>query len=187
MVGALGGVAWYQRDLAETRRAVAESRQLASESRTSLEERLDLALLLSVAAYRTICVSGQSVLPHTIQTSSPASASSTGAPPTSPQCTKASAPACFSTRSALAARCPCPCVSDSKPRITSEYPTAPRTLRAQTPQKAVERVESLLDMLQTAYEKQLAVLLEDDVMDLETELEVLERTIRMEGLVEDEG
>ena len=52
---------------------------------------------------------------------------------------------------------------------------------------SIERVESLLDMLQTAYEKQLAVLLEDDVMDLETELEVLERTIRMEGLVEDEG
>jgi 5-bromo-4-chloroindolyl phosphate hydrolysis protein len=52
---------------------------------------------------------------------------------------------------------------------------------------SMAKVDSLLDTLHAAFEKQLAILLEDDVMDLETELEVLERTIKMEGLAEDEG
>jgi len=53
--------------------------------------------------------------------------------------------------------------------------------------ESMKKVEELLETLRAAFEKQLALLLEDDVMDLETELEVLERTIRMEGLAEDEG
>ena len=53
LVSALGGLAWYQRGVAEMRRAIAESRQLASESQTHLDDRLDLALLLSVAAFDT--------------------------------------------------------------------------------------------------------------------------------------
>lgn len=54
-------------------------------------------------------------------------------------------------------------------------------------EQSMKKVESILDTLKSAFEKQLALLLEDDVMDLEAEVEVLERTIKMEGLAEDEG
>lgn len=46
------------------------------------------------------------------------------------------------------------------------------------------RAESSLDTIKSAYDKQLEQLLENDVMNLDTELEVLERTIEMEGLGE---
>lgn len=51
---------------------------------------------------------------------------------------------------------------------------------------ALARTEGTLDTLRKAFEKQLALLLEDDVMDLDTELQLLERTIKMEGLADDE-
>lgn len=54
-------------------------------------------------------------------------------------------------------------------------------------ERSKRKVEEILDTLKDAFEKQLALLLEDDVMDLDAELEVLERTIRMEGLVREEG
>lgn len=50
----------------------------------------------------------------------------------------------------------------------------------------LKKVEDSLSTIHRAFEKQLAKLLEDDVMDLDTELEVLDRTIRMEGLGDDE-
>ena len=52
--------------------------------------------------------------------------------------------------------------------------------------QSLERTESTLDTLKKAYDKQLTLLLEDDVMDLDAELELLERTIKMEGLADDE-
>lgn len=48
--------------------------------------------------------------------------------------------------------------------------------------EALRRAEDSLDLIKSAYDKQLAQLLENDVMDLDTELQVLERTIQMEGL-----
>jgi len=51
-------------------------------------------------------------------------------------------------------------------------------------QALLTRAEDSLDTIKSAYDKQLEQLLENDVMDLDTELEVLERTIRMEGLGE---
>lgn len=48
----------------------------------------------------------------------------------------------------------------------------------------LERVESSLDTIRAAYQKQLDQLLENDVLDLDTELKVLEQTIKMEGLGE---
>ena len=48
--------------------------------------------------------------------------------------------------------------------------------------ESLERAEASLDTIKNAYDKQLAQLLENDVMDLDTELRVLEQTIRMEGL-----
>lgn len=47
---------------------------------------------------------------------------------------------------------------------------------------ALLRAETSLETIRSAYAHQLQVLLENDVMDLDTELEVLERTIELEGL-----
>lgn len=49
---------------------------------------------------------------------------------------------------------------------------------------SLKRVESMLDTIGAAFEKQLARLLNNDVMDLDTELSLLEKTIQMEGLGE---
>lgn len=46
---------------------------------------------------------------------------------------------------------------------------------------AVSRVEPVLETIRAAFEKQLALLLENDVMDLDTEITVLEETLKMEG------
>jgi 5-bromo-4-chloroindolyl phosphate hydrolysis protein len=46
---------------------------------------------------------------------------------------------------------------------------------------SLERVEKLLFTLKQAYEKHLNVLLENNVMDLNVEMEVLEKTLKMEG------
>lgn len=47
---------------------------------------------------------------------------------------------------------------------------------------SIERVEAMLDTIGKAFEKQLANLLSNDVMDLDAELALLENTINMEGL-----
>jgi 5-bromo-4-chloroindolyl phosphate hydrolysis protein len=44
---------------------------------------------------------------------------------------------------------------------------------------SLAKVESLLDTIHTAFEKQLAKLLEDDVMDLDVEMDLLEKTMKM--------
>lgn len=49
-------------------------------------------------------------------------------------------------------------------------------------QASLAKVETSLSTIQSAFEKQLAQLLENDVMNLDTEIEVLEKTIQMEGL-----
>ncbi|MFA6504710.1 MAG: 5-bromo-4-chloroindolyl phosphate hydrolysis family protein [Treponemataceae bacterium] len=49
---------------------------------------------------------------------------------------------------------------------------------------SLERTESMLDTIRSAFEKQLTRLLSNDVMDLDTELSLLEKTIKMEGLGE---
>lgn len=49
---------------------------------------------------------------------------------------------------------------------------------------SLRRAEDSLDTIKRAYDKQLAQLLENDVMDLDTEIEVLERTIKSEGLAD---
>ncbi len=47
---------------------------------------------------------------------------------------------------------------------------------------SIARVEAMLDTIGMAFEKQLANLLSNDVMDLDAELALLENTIHMEGL-----
>lgn len=49
---------------------------------------------------------------------------------------------------------------------------------------SLSRTEEMLDTINQAFGKQLARLLSNDVMDLDTELSLLEQTIRMEGLGE---
>ena len=52
-------------------------------------------------------------------------------------------------------------------------------------QASLRKVEGMLETIRAAFEKQLARLLSDDVLDLDTELGLLEKTIRMEGLGDD--
>jgi len=52
-------------------------------------------------------------------------------------------------------------------------------------QASLKRVEGLLDTIRLAFEKQHAILLQDDVMDLDTELKLLQNTITYEGLGKD--
>ena len=61
-----------------------------------------------------------------------------------------------------------------------------RGSRSEALTQSLAKTESTLDTLKKAYDKQLALLLEDDVMDLDAELELLERTIKLEGLADDE-
>jgi 5-bromo-4-chloroindolyl phosphate hydrolysis protein len=49
---------------------------------------------------------------------------------------------------------------------------------------SLKRTETMLDTIHRAFEKQLARLLSNDVMDLDIELSLLEKTINMEGLGE---
>ena len=46
---------------------------------------------------------------------------------------------------------------------------------------AISNVESVLDSIKETYTKQLHNLLEDDLLDLNTEIKVLEKTIKLEG------
>jgi 5-bromo-4-chloroindolyl phosphate hydrolysis protein len=50
---------------------------------------------------------------------------------------------------------------------------------------SLRRVEDNLELIRSAFQKQLGRLLEDDVLDLDTEIALLEKTIRLEGLGED--
>jgi 5-bromo-4-chloroindolyl phosphate hydrolysis protein len=49
-------------------------------------------------------------------------------------------------------------------------------------QNAVQKVESTLDHVKLAFEKQLEHLVRDDVLDLDTEMSILEETLELEGL-----
>jgi len=49
-------------------------------------------------------------------------------------------------------------------------------------QDSLRKVESMLDTIRAAFEKQHARLLEDDVLDLDAEMSLLKQTIQMEGL-----
>lgn len=52
-------------------------------------------------------------------------------------------------------------------------------------QDVLRKVENTLSTIDAAFKKQLAKLMEDDVLDLDTEITVLKRTIEMEGLGEE--
>jgi 5-bromo-4-chloroindolyl phosphate hydrolysis protein len=49
-------------------------------------------------------------------------------------------------------------------------------------EKSLKKVEELMQSVKLSFEKQLEMLLEDDLMDLDTEVEVLKKTLKMEGM-----
>lgn len=72
---------------------------------------------------------------------------------------------------------------DTTIKIVSRYVSLSReSVLSAEARETLAKVESSLETIRRAFEKQLAKLMEDDVMDLDTEIEVLERTIKMEGL-----
>ena len=54
--------------------------------------------------------------------------------------------------------------------------------KTQATMEILARVEQMLPLIRATYEKILEKTLEDDVLDLDVELEVLETTIKMEGI-----
>ncbi len=72
---------------------------------------------------------------------------------------------------------------DATVKVVDRYAAlATKSVASDELSESLERAEASLDTIKAAYDKQLAQLLENDVMDLDTELRVLEQTIRMEGL-----
>lgn len=72
---------------------------------------------------------------------------------------------------------------DATIKVVDRYASlSSKSVRSDDLSSSLSRVEESLDTIKSAYDKQLVQLLENDVMDLDTELEVLERTIKMEGL-----
>jgi 5-bromo-4-chloroindolyl phosphate hydrolysis protein len=72
---------------------------------------------------------------------------------------------------------------DATIKVVDRYASlASKSVQSDDLSASLSRVEESLDTIKSAYDKQLVQLLENDVMDLDTELEVLERTIKMEGL-----
>ena len=78
---------------------------------------------------------------------------------------------------------------DATVKIVTRYTElSSKNLDSASIQDSLRRVESMLDVIHGAFEKQHARLLEDDVMDLEAEMTLLKQTLTMEGLgAEDQG
>lgn len=72
---------------------------------------------------------------------------------------------------------------DAVIRILTQYTSLQgKNLRDQGVAESLAKTEQILSTIHRAFEKQLAQLLQDDVMDLDTELELLRRTMESEGL-----
>ena len=72
---------------------------------------------------------------------------------------------------------------DATIKIVSQYAElSEKGLGSADIQASLRKVESMLDTMRTAFEKQHARLLEDDVLDLDAEMSLLKQTIQMEGL-----
>ncbi len=73
---------------------------------------------------------------------------------------------------------------DSTIKILKKYTelSAHSGLNSSEVSATLDKTEQLLNKIYTAFEAQLAKLLEDDAMDLDVEVELLEQTLKMEGL-----
>ncbi|MDQ1354621.1 MAG: hypothetical protein QG657_4930 [Acidobacteriota bacterium] len=66
--------------------------------------------------------------------------------------------------------------------ITKYYELSNRRVQSADITGSLNKTESLLESIEKAFKNQLAKLLEDDVMELDTEVELLKKTLKMEGL-----
>lgn len=75
---------------------------------------------------------------------------------------------------------------DSTIKVVEKYVTLKgKAVQSAEVVEALRRTEASLDTIRAAYQKQLEQLQENDVLSLDTELRVLEQTIKMEGLGEE--
>lgn len=77
---------------------------------------------------------------------------------------------------------------DAAARIVDGYANLTgRTASAPEISQALNRAEESLDSIQQAFDRQLGNVLEDRVLDLESEIELLEKTVRMETMYSQTG
>jgi 5-bromo-4-chloroindolyl phosphate hydrolysis protein len=72
---------------------------------------------------------------------------------------------------------------DATVKIVSRYVelSNPQTITPEV-EKSLKKVEEILQSVRQSFEKQYQLLLEDDLLDLDTEVEVLKKTMKMEGM-----
>jgi 5-bromo-4-chloroindolyl phosphate hydrolysis protein len=71
---------------------------------------------------------------------------------------------------------------DATKKIVEQYADlSGRTNRTPEVDQALRKVEDLLDMIRQTFDRQLANLLEDRLLDINTELTVLKNTMKLEG------
>ncbi len=71
---------------------------------------------------------------------------------------------------------------DTTEKIVKQYvELSSRKEKSTEVTESLSKVEALLDSIDDTYRKQLHNLLEDDLLDLNVEIEVLEKTMRLEG------
>ena len=72
---------------------------------------------------------------------------------------------------------------DTTERILDRYVTiSSKSVRDSDIEETLAKVEDMLSLIDETFKKQMKKLLEDDVLDLDIELEVLEKTIKSEGI-----
>lgn len=72
---------------------------------------------------------------------------------------------------------------DSTIKIIKKYAEiSDQNINSEVVRSTLSRTEKLLDTIKTAFEKQLSHLLQNDILDLDAEVEVLDKTLKMEGL-----
>lgn len=59
-----------------------------------------------------------------------------------------------------------------------------QNINSEVVKSTLGRTEKLLDTIKSAFEKQLSHLMQNDILDLDAEVEVLDKTLKMEGLGE---
>lgn len=71
---------------------------------------------------------------------------------------------------------------DATEKIVNQYvELSGRKDKTKEIEESLARVEAMLDSIKETYSKQLHNLLEDDLLDLNTEIKVLEKTMKYEG------
>lgn len=73
---------------------------------------------------------------------------------------------------------------DATDRIVTQYiEISARKVEGESVQRTLARVEPTLDVIDDAFERQLESLLHDEVLDLDTEITLLQKTAKMDGLL----